>query len=189
MKQTFFIRPLRTGGRGYPRRVFWHERPAEKRKTRTDLQQGNGVLPEGEVAARLDALRRSPVLLHRHPDRGQHLVLQRPLQIQEPRLRHGIDPAGRFPAQIRPQRLHRGRRRHVRALLLLPLAGTLARPDDDRPGADRHQRIHITLSGRATGSRISRRSTRSSPNGCTTKPTSTPIPIIRSAATNRRSWR
>ena len=42
-------------------------------------------------------------------------------------------------SQIRPQRLHRGCRRDVRHVLLLPLAGPHARPDDDRAGADRHQ--------------------------------------------------
>ena len=43
-----------------------HQLPAQKRTTRTDLQQGAGVLPEREVVACLDALRGRPALLHRH---------------------------------------------------------------------------------------------------------------------------
>ena len=50
-----------------------------------------------------------------------------------------------FRRKVRPQRLHRRRRRHVRTLLLLPLARPLARPDDDRTGTDRHQRVHVAL--------------------------------------------
>ncbi len=63
------------------------------------------------------------------PREDRHFVLQRPLQIQEPRLRHGGDASRRFPPQVRPQRLHRGRRRHVRTLLLLSFARPFARPD------------------------------------------------------------
>lgn len=122
-----------------------HQCPAQKREARTDLQQGARILRNRQVAARLDTLRGRTALLCRHLARGYDLVLQRPLQVQEPRLRNGLGPVRRLPPQVRPQRLHRGCRGHVRTLLLLPFAGPVARPDDDRTGHHRHQRIHIAL--------------------------------------------